>query len=111
MKDNAVNAADPTGWEDVEEYKVGTIDKFNVLTRASKVGDGIENHHLLPKSIACIFEVTAGTMIAIALLPGPHQAYDNAWNNWFREIGAQGTKMQQRNCHDYEGIKCCRRHL
>jgi hypothetical protein len=38
---------------------------------------------------------SAGKMLAIELLPGPHQAYDNAWNDWFREIGAQGQRCNQ----------------
>jgi hypothetical protein len=88
-----INGVDPIGWGDAVE--VGEIDTYDNLTARSVVGDGIENHRLLPKSIACLFEVSAGKMLAIALLPGPHQAYDNAWNNWFREIGAQGQRCNE----------------
>jgi len=88
-----INGLDPTGWADAVE--VGDIDTYDRLSARSIVGDGIENHHALPKSIACLFMVSAGKMLAIALLPGPHQAYDNAWNDWFREIGAQGQRCNQ----------------
>lgn len=50
---------------------------------------------MLPKSIACLFSVFAGKMLLIALLPGPHQLYDNALSSWFREIGAKGQRCNE----------------
>jgi hypothetical protein len=31
----------------------------------------------------------------MALEPGPHQAFENAWNAWFREIGATGQRCNR----------------
>jgi RHS repeat-associated protein len=92
---NPVNRDDPSGEQDVEEYGVNTIGTYDKLTRLSEVGDGLENHHLIPKSFACIFGVASGEMLAIALLPGPHQAYDNAWNNWWRDFGRPGERCNE----------------
>jgi hypothetical protein len=43
----------------MSEGEVGTIDAYNALTKLSEAGDNIENHHLIPKSVACILEVAA----------------------------------------------------
>lgn len=88
-------ATSPSGLTDSEEYTVNTVGTFNKLKRLSTVGDEIENHHLIPKSVACILGVASGEILSIALLHGPHQAYDNAWDAWFRKIGAQGQRCNE----------------
>ena len=39
--------------------------------------------------------ITSGAMLAIALKDGPHQQFDNAWNNWVRVMGAVGQRYNQ----------------
>jgi RHS repeat-associated protein len=85
-----LNRIDPTGRADSAEYGEGQIDTFEELeSAAGKNGrNGLENHHLIPQSLNCLFDMTAGEMLAIAILPGPsaHGFYDQEWNDWWGEL-------------------------
>jgi RHS repeat-associated protein len=75
VENNPCNAVDPTGLTDIEEYTIGIYNRLRVA--ANRVG--LEAHHILPKRFACLFEISSGLMMAVALTPANHQYYDNLW--------------------------------
>jgi RHS repeat-associated protein len=94
-----VNVVDPKGQEALAEYEEGSIGTYDELeSAAGKYGrKGLENHHLIPQSLNCLFDVTAGKMLAIAILPGAHDFYDQEWNDWWGELFGYQTG---RSCAD-----------
>jgi hypothetical protein len=88
---NPVNLWDPRGTDaGLEEGEIG---EYNDLQVAAKAGrNGLENHHIIPQSLKCLFMMSAGKMIAIALTPEVHQYYDNEWNDWWDDLFGSGTK-------------------
>jgi hypothetical protein len=85
------NGKDPRGRADeLEEGQIGT---YTDLQTAAKAGrNGLENHHIIPQSLKCLFMITSGKMIAIALTPEVHQFYDTQWNEWWDDLFGSGTK-------------------
>jgi len=96
-----VNRIDPMGREAQAEYGEGSIGTYDELeSAAGKYGrNGLENHHLIPQSLNCLFDVTSGKMLAIAILPGAtsHGFYDQEWNDWWGELFGYQTG---RSCSD-----------
>lgn len=94
-----VSVIDPAGREALEEYEEGTIASYDELeSAAGKYGrNGLESHHLIPQSLNCLFDMESGDMLAIAILPGTHDFYDQEWNDWWGELFDYGTS---RSCAD-----------
>ena len=86
-----VNLRDPRGTDaGLEEGEIGTYDDLQIAAKAGR--NGLENHHIIPQSLKCLFMVSAGKMLAIALTPDVHQFYDTEWNEWWDDLFGSGTK-------------------
>ncbi len=82
-RNNSVNLIDPTGLADTVEY--GEVDFYDTLTTRGRLfgraGEDMEFHHVIPKRFACLFGVTEGLMIALAVDARSHDALDYLWNS------------------------------
>jgi hypothetical protein len=71
-------AAKEVGLEVFEHASTHGIQPYNLL-RKSIAGTGLEAHHLIEKRFASVLAQNARKMASIALTPGEHRIFTNAW--------------------------------